>query len=136
MAAGRKTGGGSRKGRPNKLTADLKAMILGALDKAGGEAYLLRQAHENPTAFMRLLGKILPHQIGGAGDPIDIRATISLEKRRRQAIAKINAAFAEPPSEREGELAVEKAWPDDRQGSATPDGDHGEHGDPEVEMDR
>jgi len=47
-------------------------MILGALDKAGGEAYLLRQANENPTAFLVLLGKVLPHQIGG---PIDIRAT-------------------------------------------------------------
>jgi hypothetical protein len=55
-----------------------------------------------------LLGKVLPHQIGGARDPIDIRATISLEERRRQAIAEIEAAFAEPPSEREVELAVEK----------------------------
>lgn len=44
MAKGVKTGGGSRKGVPNKLTADLKAMILGALDKAGGEKYLLTQA--------------------------------------------------------------------------------------------
>ena len=31
--------GGRAKGVPNKLTASLKAMILGALDKAGGEAW-------------------------------------------------------------------------------------------------
>jgi hypothetical protein len=37
MAAGRKTGGGSRKGRPNRLTADVKAMILGALQPKGGQ---------------------------------------------------------------------------------------------------
>lgn len=41
MAKGIKTGGGSRKGKPNKLTADVKAMILAALDKAGGTQYLL-----------------------------------------------------------------------------------------------
>jgi hypothetical protein len=32
MAKGTKTGGGSRKGVPNKLTADVKAMVLAALD--------------------------------------------------------------------------------------------------------
>src|SRR5215472_931182 len=131
MASGQKTGGGSRKGRPNKLTADLKAMILGALDKAGGEAYLLRQANENPTAFMTLLGKILPHQIGGAGDPIGIRATISHEERRRQAIAEIEAAFAKPPSEREVELAVEKARQFEQR-SNVPDRDRGERAEAEA----
>lgn len=40
MAKGVKTGGGSRKGRPNKETKALREMILGALDKVGGEAYL------------------------------------------------------------------------------------------------
>ena len=43
MAVGRKTGGGSRKGRPNRHTADLKAMILGALHAGGGQAWLERQ---------------------------------------------------------------------------------------------
>ena len=32
--------GGSRKGKPNKLTGDVKAMILEALDRAGGASYL------------------------------------------------------------------------------------------------
>jgi hypothetical protein len=43
--AGRKPGspktGGRKKGTPNKLTADVKAMVLEALDRAGGVSYLL-----------------------------------------------------------------------------------------------
>jgi len=41
MAPGRKTGGGSHRGRPNKATKALKDTILGALDQAGGQAYLV-----------------------------------------------------------------------------------------------
>lgn len=67
MAQGHKTGGGSRKGRPNKVTKALKDMILGALDQAGGEDYLLKQAQENPQAFLTLIGKVLPTQLTGEG---------------------------------------------------------------------
>src|SRR5262252_6118808 len=78
--------GGRKAGTPNKLTANVEAMILAALDEAGGKAYLLRQANENPTAFMRLLGKILAHQISGEPDePIEIWETISHEEHRRRA---------------------------------------------------
>ena len=57
------TGGGSRAGIPNKVTKELKDMILGALDDAGGQKYLAVQAIENPTAFMGLVGRVLPKQI-------------------------------------------------------------------------
>ena len=60
-------GKGRPKGAPNKVTKALKDMILGALDGAGGEAYLQRQANENPAAFMALIGKVLPTTL--AGDP-------------------------------------------------------------------
>lgn len=64
-------GKGRQKGQPNKITADLKAMILGALSDAGGQKYLQRQADENPAAFMGLLGKCMPKEITGAdGVPI------------------------------------------------------------------
>lgn len=71
MAApkGTRPPGGSRKGRPNKITADVKAMLLGALAAKGGQAYFEQQADKNPVAFMALLGKVLPMQI--AGDPAD-----------------------------------------------------------------
>ena len=59
---GRKTGG-RVKGTPNKTTAELKDMILRALDKAGGEKYLTAQAALNPQAFLTLVGKILPKDI-------------------------------------------------------------------------
>ncbi|MGH6828164.1 MAG: hypothetical protein ACREFW_04570 [Rhizomicrobium sp.] len=65
MAKGKKTGGGSRKGVPNKLTRALKDLVLAALADAGGQAYLARQADENPTAFMGLLGKLLPRELAG-----------------------------------------------------------------------
>ncbi len=73
MAKGRKTGGGSRAGSPNRLNADLKDMILGALDDAGGRDYLTRQAEKNPGAFMVLVGKVLPMQLtGSGGGPLEI----------------------------------------------------------------
>jgi hypothetical protein len=56
-------GKGRKPGVPNKLTADVKEMILGALERVGGEDYLAQQAQENPTAFLSLLGRVLPKQI-------------------------------------------------------------------------
>lgn len=63
MAKGVKTGGGSRKGAPNKATAEIRAMIEGALSAVGGQKYLEQQAKENPVAFMNLVGKIIPKEI-------------------------------------------------------------------------
>jgi hypothetical protein len=55
-----KPGPGRPKGVPNKNTRVVKEMVLEALDKAGGVAYLLSQATENPTAFLTLIGKTIP----------------------------------------------------------------------------
>lgn len=60
--------GGRQKGTPNKVTKALKDMILGALNNAGGEEYLQRQADENPSAFLVLVGKVLPMTIVGDKD--------------------------------------------------------------------
>lgn len=65
--------GGRVKGTPNRLTSDVKAMILGALNKAGGEDYLHRQASANPTAFLTLVGKVLPMTVTGEnGGPLQV----------------------------------------------------------------
>lgn len=56
-------GKGRKKGVPNKVTGELRDMIMRALDKAGGENYLLLQAKQNPQAFLPLLGRVLPKDI-------------------------------------------------------------------------
>lgn len=56
-------GMGRRKGSTNKLTKSVKEAIEAAFQGVGGPEYLMRQAEENPQAFMTLLGKIIPNQI-------------------------------------------------------------------------
>jgi hypothetical protein len=60
---------GRPKGALNKNTAQLKDMILEALSDAGGVEYLKQQAEENPTAFLTLVGKVLPLQLSGGDKP-------------------------------------------------------------------
>lgn len=69
---GKKTGG-RQKGVPNKATKALKEMILASLDDVGGQAYLARQANENPSAFLTLIGKVLPMQVSA-----DVRGDITV----------------------------------------------------------
>jgi hypothetical protein len=93
MAAGRQTGGRA-KGTPNQMTRALRDMILGALDEAGGQEYLARQAEKNPAAFMTLLGKVLPTQLAGTHEqPI----VLSVEQHRAWARQQIREAFDMPP---------------------------------------
>jgi len=56
---------GRPKGAQNKITRELKTMILEALENKGGVEYLERQAEDNPTAFLTLIGKVLPLQVAG-----------------------------------------------------------------------
>lgn len=72
-----KTGGGSRKGIPNKVTADLKGTIMQALSNAGGVGYLARVAEQEPKVFCSLLAKILPTQVTGKEDaPLSLEALV------------------------------------------------------------
>jgi hypothetical protein len=57
---GPRAGAGRPKGSQNKVTKALRDMILGALDRVGGEEYLARLAIENSSAFASILGKVLP----------------------------------------------------------------------------
>ena len=62
---GKERGPGRPKGMPNKATAQLKEMILGALDASGGVEYLTERANDPRTAsaFLSLIGKVLPMTI-------------------------------------------------------------------------
>lgn len=66
---------GKPKGAVNKVTMDLRQMVLAALDKAGGAAYLQQQAKDNPAAFMTMLGKCLPKDVKIEGD-ISLSVTV------------------------------------------------------------
>jgi hypothetical protein len=67
----------------NKITRALKESILQALEEAGGNegavGYLRWLAHENPSAFAGLLGKVLPMTIASTGQ--DGALKIILEQR-------------------------------------------------------
>lgn len=72
---------GSRKGIPNKTTAQLKDMILSALDKSGGVDYLVKRANDPKTAsaFLTLVGKVLPMTV--QGDPNNpLQAIVKIER--------------------------------------------------------
>jgi len=53
---------GNPAGRPPgiKDAATLVGMALEALDRAGGVAYLVKQAKDHPTAFLGFIGRLLP----------------------------------------------------------------------------
>lgn len=69
--------GGSRKGKPNILTRDIKEMILDALNHAGGAEYLYMHALDNPKAFLALVGKALPMTVtGDPNNPVGITVNI------------------------------------------------------------
>ena len=79
---------GRPKGSRNKNTTLLKDAILLAAEKAGNKvgsegltSYLEEQAAENPTAFMSLLGKVLPMQLTGAnGDDLFKGLSVTIKR--------------------------------------------------------
>jgi len=71
----------SSRTQPSRGEVDsvLKTMVLGALDEVGGQSWLAVQAQKNPTAFLTLVGKVLPMTVTGSGgdgeEPASIRVT-------------------------------------------------------------
>lgn len=79
-AAAMGAGPGRPKGSTNKVTRELKDMILGALDNAGGVAYLTQRANDPKTAaaFLNLVGKTLPMTVNGSGPDGEHRHTVEV----------------------------------------------------------
>lgn len=67
---------------PAKNTQEIKNMILKALSNAGGVAYLTRRAKDpkTATAFLGLVGKIMPTQVTGAdGAPVALTLHVNFD---------------------------------------------------------
>lgn len=75
---------GKKPGTLNHNTKLVKDMVAKALEMAGGETYLLSQAKDNPTAFLTLVGKLIPVQLGG--DPNGV--PVALQEVRRVIVDK------------------------------------------------
>ena len=70
MAIGKKTGGGSRKGRPNKIPGSVRAAVWDAFIDLGGTEGMVQWAASSPQArseFYKLAGKLIPTEITGEG---------------------------------------------------------------------
>jgi hypothetical protein len=65
MAIGKKSGGGSRKGSPNKLTKSVKEAFEIAFNELQGdsEANLTNWAKDNTTEFYKLAAKLIPTSV-------------------------------------------------------------------------
>jgi hypothetical protein len=102
MAAAQKTAGkrlpagflaqagkGRPKGVTNKATAAVKDMVIEALSRAGGTAYLVEQAQKNPNAFMSLVAKVIPTQL--TGDPENPIAIADMTQDAERVAAMIDS---------------------------------------------
>lgn len=80
---GKRQGAGRKPGIPNKITTELKEAILQAADEAhndGVVGYLKQVAQTNSSAFVALLGKVLPLTIAGDKDnPIAMSHSVPAE---------------------------------------------------------
>ncbi len=62
MAKGKKTGGGTRLGKPNKLTMAAKEAFQYAFDGIGGQDALAAWGRDNQTEFYKLFARLIPVQ--------------------------------------------------------------------------
>jgi len=75
--------GGRPKGSTNAKNMALKTMILNSLERVGGEEYLMRQAEENPSAFLTILGKIIPSELNAKlSGAVKVNGTINFVRPR------------------------------------------------------
>lgn len=96
--------GGSRLGKPNKTTQNLKDAIERAFDRLGGVSYLEHVGKTDPRTFCALLSKLLPTKLANAdGSPLLAALTeltdAQLEARTARALADAQRAGLMGPAE-------------------------------------
>lgn len=104
--------GGRKKGTPNKISADIRSLVLETLETIGGKRYLMEQSAKNPNAFMALLAKCMPNvnhtELTGAdGQPMQMQMQdmdkAEIESRIGKLMAKAHAAVAAPVADVDSE---------------------------------
>lgn len=86
MARGTKTGGGSRLGKPNKLTMAAKEAFQYAFDGIGGQDALAKWGRDNQTEFYKLFARLIPVQ-----QDMSLNITQSADKLSDDQLAAIAA---------------------------------------------
>jgi hypothetical protein len=97
MAApkGHKRWGGRKKGTTNKLNAEVKALVEGALAELGGQKWLVSAAKEHPQAFMTLVGKLIPRDLNvNATHKYESLSDADIDKRIAELSAAVGALGA------------------------------------------
>jgi hypothetical protein len=85
---GRRLGCGRKPGIPNKLSGNVKAMVVQAINDLGGADYFRRQGEKTPEAFMRLASKLIPTEVGltgPGGSPLQIQVVHYLRPALQKA---------------------------------------------------
>lgn len=77
-------------------------MVRQALDKAGGVDYLVEQSAANPTAFLTLVGKLLPIDVNANVN--DKRPTTMTDQELEQLISASSRIGVTSP--KEGSLVI------------------------------
>jgi hypothetical protein len=85
-------GKGRQKGVPNKLTRDLKDMTFNALNRAGGEDYLLSCALDNPKAFLAFLGRFIPSEVKQTVTTVEHLSDDELDEKIAEKLAALNVS--------------------------------------------
>jgi len=55
--------GGRKPGSPNKISKDLREAFIESFNIIGGVDWLVKQASENPVAYLNQLGKTFPKDV-------------------------------------------------------------------------
>lgn len=102
--------GGRTKGAQNKITRILKEALPEALERLGSDGqgkdglvgWLMQVATKEPVAYLRLLDKLLPHQINGASVSVTATNTTTystheeIVARMKERGLPVPASFLEP----------------------------------------
>lgn len=79
-------------GSKNTKANEIKNMVLHSLDRVGGIEYLARQAIENPSAYLSLIGKVIPRDVNVGGQSDNPIVTENVHDRIRELAARIGIA--------------------------------------------